>query len=121
MAMTAKIKNRLDELVAALKGSKTLSLNERDDLIEIIAQAAEGTNGLTAEEKTQANSENIFNLCYLFIRDKLEGGGSRAGLYRLIYMCRHQITILGLGALGLLAFRPQVAALLEGAARIIVK
>ena len=115
MAITQKIQNRLSETVAALRDSKTLSLSDKDDYIEILSEAAEGTNGLTVEEKTQANSVNIFNLCYLFLRDKVEGRptGFWPCLFRLIERCRWQITIIVLGAFALLAYRPQIAAILD--------
>ena len=110
MAISQKTRNRLDELTAALKECRDLSLNERDDYIEILAEAAEGTNGLTVEEKTQANSVNIFNLCYLFLRDKLEGGsgGKWQALFRLIERCRWQIVIIAIGAFVLFGYRPEI-------------
>lgn len=109
MAIPQKIQNRTDELVAALKTAKTLSLGDRDDYIEIMNEACEGTNGLTVEEKTQANSVNLANLCYLFLRDKIEGAsGFWPALFRLIYLCRWQITILGLGAFVLFGYRPEI-------------
>ena len=92
-----------------------MSLNERDDYIGIMLDAKNGANGLPTEEKLQACSENIANLCYLIIRDKLEGGGGRAGLYVLIYRCRWQIVILAGFITLLLAFRPQLAAIIEAA------
>jgi len=118
MAMQQKIRNRLDEITAALKESKAVSLADKDDFIEIMAEAAEGTNGLTVAEKTQANSVNIFNLCYLFMRDKLEGAGAAAhgfwpALFRLIERCRWQLTIIILGAYVLLGYRPQIVEALE--------
>ncbi len=115
MAVTQKIQNRLTETVAALRDSKTLSLSDKDDYIEILSEAAEGTNGLTVEEKTQANSVNIFNLCYLFMRDKLEGRvfGFWPSLFKLIERCKWQITIIILGAFALLAYRPQIAQMVE--------
>lgn len=111
MAMTAKVKNRLDELVAALKETRNLSLGDRDDDIEILTQAAEGTNGLSLEEKVQATSENLFNLCYLFIRAQLEGGaavGFWPALFRLLERCRWQVTIIALGAFVLFGYRPEI-------------
>ena len=114
MAVPQKIQNRTEEIVQALKEDRNLPLSDRDDYIEIMTQSAEGTNGLTTDQKLQACAENTANLCYLYIRDKLEGGGGgRAGLYRLIYKCRNQIVVIVLGAFALLAFRPQLAAILE--------
>ncbi len=115
MATAAKIKNRLEETVAELKQSREISLTDKDDYIELLTEAADGTNGLTLEEKVQANANNTFNLCYLMIRDKLEGGGGRSGLYMLIFRCRWQIVILAGFITLLLAFRPQLAAIIEAA------
>ncbi len=109
MAMTQKIKNRLEEITVALKESKNVSLADKDDFIEIMSEAAEGTNGLTVEEKTQANSVNLFNLCYLFMRDKLNAAtGFWPALFRLIYLCRWQITIISLGAFVLFGYHPEI-------------
>lgn len=114
MAIPQKIQNRADEVSAALKECRHLPLSERDDLIEIMAEARDGTNGLTVEDKTQANSVNLANLCYLYIRDRLEGeGGGRSGLYRLIRDCRWQITIIALGAFVLFGYRPEIVGALK--------
>jgi hypothetical protein len=115
MAIPQKVQNRTDEIVAACKTAKDVSLGDRDDFIAIMMEACEGTNGLTPEEKLQANSVNLANLCYLFIRDKLEGrpAGFWPALFRLIERCKWQITIIVLGAFALLAYRPQIAQLIE--------
>ena len=111
MAMTAKVQNRLDEIVAALKETRNLSLGDRDDDIEIITQTAAGTNGLSLEEKVQALSENLFNLSYLFIRAQLEGAAAAGfwpALFRLLERCRWQVTIIALGAFVLFGYRPEI-------------
>lgn len=115
MATPEKIQNRTDEIVVACKDARHISLGDRDDWIEIMKRACAGTNGLTTDEKLQACAENLANLTYLFIRDKLEGerGGGRAGLYRLIRDCRWQITIIALGAFVLLGYRPQIVEALK--------
>lgn len=116
MAMNLKARNRLEGTVADLKSSKNVSPGNRDDYIEIITEAAEGTNGLTLEEKVNATAQNLFNLCYLFIRDKIESSpaaGFWPALFRLLYLCRWQITIIALGAFMLLGYRPQIVEALE--------
>lgn len=117
MAMQQKIRNRLDEITAALKESKAVSLADKDDFIEIMSEAAEGTNGLTVEEKTQANSVNIFNLCYLFMRDKLEGGprGFWQGLFHLIERCSWQIVVIVAIIAVAVIFRPEIAEVIKAA------
>lgn len=115
MAVPEKIRNRTDEIVAALKESRSLSLSDRDDYIEIMKKACEGTNGLSLDEKIQACAENMANFCYLFLRDKLEGwpSGFWPALFRLVERCRWQITIIVLGALALFAYRPEIAGILK--------
>ncbi len=116
MAMTQKTRNRLEETVAELKAAKHLSLGDRDDYIELLTEAAEGTNGLTVEEKVQANSVNTFNLCYLMLRGRLDAAraaGFWPALFGLIERCRWQITIISLGAFILLGYRPQIIEALE--------
>lgn len=118
MAVSQKIQNRLEETVAALKASREVSLSDKDDFIEILSEAAEGTNGLSVEDKTQANSVNIFNLCYMMIRDRLEGRavGFWPALFRLIYLVRWQITIIALGAFVLFGYRPEIVEALRALA-----
>jgi len=116
MAMTQKTRNRLEGTIADLKAAKHISPGDRDDFIEFISEAAEGTNGLTNEEKIQANAQNLFNLCYLFIRDKIQSGAAAGfwpALFRLIYLCRWQVTIISLGAFILFGFRPQIVEALQ--------
>ena len=115
MAVPQKVQNRTDAIVSACKTATNVSLSNRDDYIAIMTEACEGTNGLSSEEKLQANSVNIANLCYLFIRDKLEDrpAGFWPALFRLIERCKWQITIIVLGAFALLAYRPQIAQLVE--------
>lgn len=118
MAISHKTQNRWDTLSARLRANdgNRISLNDCDDYLEILAQSAQGTNGLGPEEKLQAASENIFNLTYLVIRDKLDAPRSRLSLIRDIAIaCRWQITIIALGVCAVLAFRPQIAALIEAA------
>lgn len=118
MAISHKTQNRWDTLSARLRANdgSRVSLNDCDDYLEILAQNAEGTNGLEPEEKLQAISEGLFNLTYLVIRDKLDAPRSRLSLIRDIAIaCRWQITIVALGVCAVLAFRPQIAALIEAA------
>lgn len=111
MATPEKILNRTEEIVAGCKEARHISLGDRDDFIEIMKRACAGTNGLTADDKLQACAENIANLTYLFIRDKLEGAtaaGFWPALFRLIYLTRWQITIIAIGAFILFGYRPEI-------------
>ena len=119
MAVPQKIRNRTEEVTAALKECRHLTLSERDDLIEIMAEACEGTNGLTVEDKTQANSVNLANLCYLVIRDKIEGTAA-AGFWPLFFRwaerCSWQLVIIALGAFVLFGYRPEIVGAIKAIA-----
>ena len=118
MAISRKTQNRLDTLTARLRENDgRLSLNDCDDYLEILAQSGEGTNGLTPEQKLQATSEGLFNLTYLFIRDKLETPKPATSWKDVLIKCSWQtvavVAITVPAVTALLAYRPQLAAILE--------
>lgn len=112
MAVSEKILNRTDTSIRAIRDSH-LDVGEQDDLIEMACSARDGTNGLNPEEKLQANAENIANLVFLFIRQSVRKPLPTDTWKDVIIKCRREITVIGLGAFALLAFRPQIAAVVE--------
>lgn len=123
MAMSEKVKNRQEVLTADLK-SCGAPLGAVDDDIEILAMAAAGTNGLPPDEKLQACAENIFNLCYLYIRDKQEARkaakeaeGKATTWKDVLVRCAWQIVavvaITVPAVVALFAYRPELAAVLK--------
>ena len=112
MAVSEKILNRTDTAVKAIRDSH-LDVGEQDDLIEMACSARDGTNGLDPEQKLQANAENIANLVFLFIRQSVRKPAPTDTWKDVIIKCRREITVIGLGAFALLAFRPQIAAVVE--------
>ncbi len=111
MAVSEKILNRTDTAIQAIRDSH-LAPGEKDDLIEIVCDARDGTNGLSPEEKLQSNANNIFALVFLFIR-AATAKPATSSWKEVIIQCRREITIIGLGIITLLAFRPQIAAVVE--------
>ena len=112
MAVSEKILNRTDTAVKAIRDSH-LDVGEQDDLIEMACSARDGTNGLNPEQKLQANAENIANLVFLFIRQSVRKPQPTDTWKDVIIKCRREITVIGLGIITLLAFRPQIAAVVE--------
>jgi len=111
MAVPEKIANRTERIVAALREARHLSLGDRDSFVEIMKRSCIATNGMSAEEKLQACSENIADLCYLIIKDKLEGPatvGFWPSLFRLIDRHPVAFVVLVLGAYVLAGYRPEI-------------
>ena len=118
MAISHKTQNRWDSLSARLRDNDgRISLNDCDDFLEILAQNAEGTNGLKPEEKLQAISEGLFNLTYLFIRDKLEAQKPATSWKDVLIKCSWQtvavVAITVPSITFLFVYQPQLAAILE--------
>jgi len=112
MAVSEKILNRTDTAIQAIRDSH-LAPGEKDDLIEIVCDARDGTNGLSDAEKLQANAQNIFALVFLYVRAATAKPAPTDTWKDVIIKCRREITVIGLGAFALLAFRPQIAAVVE--------
>jgi hypothetical protein len=118
MAVPEKVANRTEEIVAALKESRDLSLGDKDSFIEIMKRACAGCNGLTPDEKLQACAENIANLCYLMIKDKLEGGrvvGFWPHLFRLIERRTWAFVVIALAVIVLVGTSPEIIDRLQSA------
>ena len=112
MAVSEKIRNRTETAVAAIRDSH-LDPGEKDDLIEIVCDARDGTNGLTPEDKLQANADNIFALVFLFVRAATAKPTPTASWKDVIIQCRRELAVLGLGVITLLVLRPQIADVVE--------
>lgn len=71
--MKDKIKIQRDVAIHSINESKYLSADDKMYLVELISEAAEGTNGLEPKDKLQNVSETTFNLAILMSRidDKL--------------------------------------------------
>lgn len=111
MAISEKIRNRSETAIQAIRASH-LPPGEQDDLIEIVCDARDGTNGLDADEKLQANANNIFALVFLFVR-AASAAPSAPSWKSVVIQCRREITVVALGVITLLVLRPQIAGVLE--------
>ena len=112
MAVSEKILNRTDTAIKAIRDSH-LDVGEQDDLIEMVCSARDGTNGLSPEEKLQANAENLANLVFMFVRQNVRKPSPTTSWKDVIIKCRRELVILGLGVITLLVLRPQVADVVE--------
>lgn len=93
-----------------------LGEDRKSALRRLLVQAEEGTNGLTQKAKLQNVSESVFSLCVLTALGMVDAtGGGRRGLYRLLERTRWQVVLIVAIIGGLLAFRPELAALLRTA------
>lgn len=113
MAIPTKISNRADAVTDAVKNASNLSIVEKDDLIEMICDARDGTNGLSLEDKTQANAENIANLTYLMVLHLISDKPKVSTWKDVIISCRWNIVIIVTLVIELLAIRPQMASIIE--------
>lgn len=112
MAVPEKVKNRIETGINAVRNSN-MSIGDIDDSIEILKEAEAGTNGLSLEDKVQANAVNIANLCFLFTKHIVESCKYRRTWKDIVVECKWPIVIcVGIIAT-LLAFHPELAGILE--------
>ncbi len=114
MAVPEKIQNRTNAVIKEINDSK-LPFAEKDDLREIIVRAAEGSNGLTPDDKIQATAENLANLTYLFTRHMLTMTPPPTGWKDVIIACKWPLVIItGIIAV-MLILQPQLATVIDHA------
>ena len=101
MAISEKIINRTQTAIQAIRDSH-LPAGEQDDLIEMVCDARDGTNGLSHDEKLQANADNIASLVFMFVRQAVARPERPATWKDVVIKCRREIGVivcLGLFAL----------------------
>ena len=112
--MQDKIKSQRNACLSAIDESKTLDENDKILFRDLINNAADGTNGLSQDEKLQNVSETVFSLVMLKILDKCTSPkeDKRYSLYRMVTECKWAICLLG-GILSIaLILRPELSALI---------
>lgn len=112
MAVPAKIAARTDAAIQIIRES-SLPMSEVDDLISILVEARDGTNGLSLEEKVQANAHNIANLCSLFVRHSVDAAKYRRSWRDVIVECKWPLVICVITLSILIAYRPSVVQTIE--------
>lgn len=116
MAVPIKVATRTQTVIKELQEAENIPLPMKDSLIDIMCEARDGTNGLSEQEKVQSNSETIANLTFLFISHILSMPEQKKRTrLDIIAECRWQIVIIAIAVCGLLAFRPQLASIIDRA------
>ena len=93
----------------------SLPSQEKEDLIEALENSLEGTNGLTPEQKIQNLSESVFSLVRLFVNARCSTGVKT--WKDVLVLCKRELLYLGLGALVLFLFHPELALILKEASK----
>lgn len=113
MAIPEKISHKAETAIQAIEQSSLRSA-VRDDLVEAIELSRDATNGLDKEQKLQAVAENMFLLARLFALTVVEGAKPRVDSWKdVIIACKWQLVLATSIVSALLAYRPQLGALLE--------
>lgn len=90
--------------------SSNLSAALKEDLTAVVANTAETTNGLTARDKLQKMSENLFDLSRLLALF-IVAQGRRVTTWKDVAIAfKWPLTVVALGVLFLLALHPELAA-----------
>lgn len=114
MAITEKMRQRAENTKKAVNESSCDDLM-KETITENIDACLEACNGLTVEEKIQANSENNFItallLSKLYIRMFTEEDVK--SWKEVAISCKWQIVCIVFGICGLLAFRPELSSLIQ--------
>ncbi len=98
-----------------------MPLADKEDWADLIASTRDGTNGLKPEEKLQANSENLANLTILLARREIATASAPqkppTSWKDVLIKCSWQFVVVVAitvpAVTALLAYRPQLAAILE--------
>ena len=100
-----------------------MPLADKEDWADLIASTRDSTNGLMPEEKLQANSENLANLTILLARREIAAAKAAAepkpptSWKDVLIKCSWQFVVVVAitvpAVTALLAYRPQLAAILE--------
>jgi len=97
--------------------SSNLSAALREDLSDMVVNAAETTNGLTAKEKLQRLSVNLFDLSRMMALF-IVGQGRRVATWKDVAIAFKWPLVIMFGFLcASLIFRPELASLVESISR----
>lgn len=117
MPVTEQNRRKHDYAIQAITASN-LSAALKEDLAEVVSDALETTNGLTAEEKLQASTENQFNLARLLALF-IAGQGRHVATWKDVLMAYKWPLLIAFGFLCiLLVLRPELAGLVDSLAHM---
>ena len=99
--------------------SSDLSAALKEDLTAVVANTAETTNGLSARDKLQKMSENLFDLSRLLALF-IVAQGRRVTTWKDVAIAfKWPLTIVALGGLALLALHPELSSLVDSIAHVV--
>lgn len=109
-----KIKSNRNAVLSAIDSSSHIDENDKILFRDLINNAADGTNGLTQEQKLQNVSETVFSLVMLKILDKCSVPKEikRYSIYRMVAECKWAICLLGGIISAALIMRPELSSLI---------
>ena len=113
MAINEAIKRKAESAIVSIRSS-TLPMEMQDNLIEAIESTKETTNGLTAEQKLQATTENQFMIVRLLAMHMISAQkGIKHSWKEVIIECKREF-MYALIAMSIIfsllfALRPQLA------------
>lgn len=113
--MQDKIKSNRNAVLSAIDSSTHIDENDKILFRDLINNAADGTNGLSQDEKLQNVSETVFSLVMLKILDKCSepNENKKYSLYRMVTECKWAICVLGGIISAALILRPELSSLIS--------
>ena len=93
MAISDSIQRKADTAINAIRAS-SLSMEMQDNLVDAIESTRETTNGLSAEEKLQATTENQFEIVRIMIMHILNEHKHPSLWKEVIVECKREIAII---------------------------
>lgn len=93
MAISDSIQRKADTAINAIRAS-SLSMEMQDNLVDAIESTRETTNGLSAEEKLQATTENQFEIVRIMIMHILNEHKHPSLWKEVIVECKREIAVI---------------------------
>lgn len=113
MAVSEQNENKARTTIDMVRAS-CLDAGMKEDLEDIITETKENTNGRTAEEKLQSVCLSQFHLARLISSVLVQKSTEpRRGWKDVIIECKWQIVCIACIVCALLAYRPQLSAVIE--------
>ena len=120
MAIDPAIVRKRDYALGEISASN-LPAALKEDLSGVVAGAAESTNGLTAKEKLQACTDNLFDISRLMALFIVAQGRRVTSWKDVAIAFKWPLTAVAVGFLFLLALHPELAELVKSIASSIHK
>lgn len=93
MGVSESIQRKANTAINAIRAS-SLSMEMQDSLVDAIESTKETTNGLSADEKLQATTENQFEMTRIIIMHILAEHKHPSHWKEVIVECKKELTII---------------------------